>query len=334
MLCHSDGGSTFSPHPKGSNNTKHRQRPIKFLAMNEKTKKTLKYILILVLVLAVAGAIAAGIYFAVQGRKTVNAIQSAQASNGATSAAGQYPHLGVPQVNMQGLHGCFAPPPAYSPTQDIVPADPAFVPPYQAALSNLPAMQQADFQQEFPGNGIGPSAREGIDSMSTVSLDSTNFGPEDDYDARVRATKGVGVSAIYSRGDNKGISLINQKSRMLDPTKMLPNVDPARQSERMVQAGPSIEAISCRTPKAADIMRLLRASRGNALSHTIPKDKPPIYTQGLNAFRPTPLPASTFGGGGCTIGISPYEVSDLIDYAPNPFLQSSRAAGAGFNYTV
>lgn len=298
--------------------------------MNEKLKKTLKIVFIVVLLLAVAIALAVGI-FAV---KSSNATLSAQSASAGNGVAQKFPHVGVAEANLQGLHGCFVPPATYSPMQDLVPADPAFVPPYQAALSNLPAMQHMDFQQEFPGNGIGPSTREGIDSMSSVSLDSTTFGPDDDYDARVRATKGVGVSAIYSRGDNKGISLINQKSRMLDPTKMLPNVDPARQSERMVQAGPSIEAIACRTPKSADIMRLLRASRGNALSHSIPKDKPPIYTEGLNAFRPTPLPASTFGGGGCTIGISPYEVSDLIDYAPNPFLQSSRAAGAGFNYTV
>lgn len=299
--------------------------------MSPKTREALKIFFIVLFGLLVVGVIVLAVFLARCGSSS-----SASSILDSHQRVGAYgsPYLDTARANMSSLQGCFAPPANYDPAQELVPPSPDFVPPYQAALSRLPAMRHMDFQQEYPGTGIGPSAREGIDATTTTTFDSTTFGPDEDYDDRVRATKGVGVSSIYSRGDNKGISMINQKSRMLDPTKMLPNVDPSRQSERMVQAGPSIEDISCRVPKAADIMKLLRASRGSALSNTIPRDRPPVYTEGLNAFRPTPLPAQTAGGAGCTIGISPYEVSDLIDYAPNPFLQSSRASSVAFNYTV
>ena len=165
--------------------------------------------------------------------------------------------------NHPDFYGCYAPAgDKYSPGQELMQENPALVPPYQQALKSLPAMRTMNYQQEFPGNDIGPNTREGIDTMTTISLDTTTRSDEDDFQARVQQTEGVGVSNIYRRGDGKGIALINQKSRMVDPTKMLPNVDPSRQSERMVQAGPSIADIGCRVPKAADIMRLLRASRG------------------------------------------------------------------------
>lgn len=308
-------------------------------------QKTWVKVVMAVFGLILLGAIVTGIVFAVKGKPPVS--NTTKSSTLSVSANPQHSHMQPHPIEQQAnavfdatqghpaLHGCFAPVSAnYDPAQDMLQGSPSLVPPYQAALKSLPAMQTLNFQQEFPGNNIGPNTREGIDTLATTSLDASTRSEDDDFHARVQQTEGVGVSNIYSRGDRKGIALINQKSRMVDPTKMLPQVDPARQSERMVQAGPSIADIGCRVPKSADIMRLLRASRGAALSHSIPRDKPPVYTEGLNAFRPTPLPASTFGGGGCTIGISPYEVSDLIDYAPNPFLHSSRAAGAPYNYTV
>lgn len=293
----------------------------------QSSKKVLKIVGVVVALLALA-AIGYGIYAAVAKSKepVSNAAKTGEKAKNALS------------VQMDGglgqtyAHGCYMDPTSYDAAEALEPVDPALVPPYQAAVQSLPAMQKAHLQQEYSGTGIGPSAREGIDPISNATFDSTAFGPDDDYSERVKQTEGVGVSSIYSRGDKKGISMINQKSRMIDPTKMVPQVDPSRQSQRMVQAGPSIEDIGCRVPKAADIMRLLRASRGNALSHQIPRDKPPVYTEGLNAFRQTPLPQSA-GDTGCTIGISPYEVSDLIDYAPNPFLQRSRSTEVGYNYS-
>ena len=233
------------------------------------------------------------------------------------------------------LRNCYAPASAtYSPEQDLLQGNDALVPPYQQALKQLPAMRSLNLQQEFPGTNIGPLARSGIDAMAPVTLDAETRDSDEDFHARVAQTEGVGVNNIYKRkGDRKGISLINQKSRLVDPTKMLPRVDPSRQSERLVQAGPSIEDIGRRVPQAADIMRLLRASRG-ASSHCIAKDRPPLYTEGLNAFRPTTLPLGAFDQSGCTIGIAPLEVADLIDYKPNPFLHGSRAAQVPYNYSV
>lgn len=233
------------------------------------------------------------------------------------------------------LHGCYAPVDQhYDPSQQLMQENPAMVPPYQQVLKDLPATQRMNFQQEFAGTNIGPNAREGIDLLAPTTLDTATTSPEQDFDFRVKQTEGAGVSNIYRRGDGKGIALINQKSRMTDPTKLLPQVDPERQNERMVQAGPSIADIGCRVPKAADIMKMLRASRGSVLSHTIPRDKPPLYTEGLNAVRATTLPSASGGAGSCAIGINPYEVSDLVDYYPNPFLKGSRAAGTPYNYVV
>lgn len=288
--------------------------------------KTVGIIVAVVVVLALLGV---AIYFGVKSAKCGDK-SSSKLSNAAGVASAD---SGV-ALNVQDSYadGCYRPPASYDPSEALSPTEPALVPPYQAAVQSLPAMQQAHFQQEYAGTGIGPSRREGIDPISSSTFDSTTFGPDEDYGERVKQTAGVGVSAIYSRGDGKGISLINQKSRMLDPTKMLPQTSEACQADRMVQAGPSIADIKNRVPKAADIMRMLRASRGNALSYQIPREKPPLYTEGLNAFRPTPLPQST-GDNGCVIGISPYEVSDLIEYTPNPFLQRSRSTEVGYNYT-
>ena len=296
----------------------------------QKSHKTLWTVLGLVIGLLVLGGLGYLIYRLVSKDKApvANAVSSNRLSMHSNGSGGRTDY----GARDSYANGCYAPPATYNAAQDLEPVDQGLVPPYQAAVQNLPAMQKAHMQEEYPGTGIGPSTREGIDPISNSTFDSTTFGPDEDYQERVKQTEGVGVSAIYSRGDKKGISMINQKSRMVDPTKMVPQVDPSRQSERMVQAGPSIEDIGCRVPKAADIMRLLRASRGNALSHQIPRDKPPIYTEGLNAFRQTPLPQST-GDTGCTIGISPYEVSDLIDYTPNPFLQRSRSTEIGYNYS-
>ena len=268
-------------------------------------------VLFVIVGLLVGGLIAWGIIAAVKPSCNVSNTTSASALSSSSVSAPQHAHMPAHPIEQQAnavfnattdnpaLQGCFAPVSStYNPEQDMLQGSASLMPPYQAALKSLPAMRSLNFQQEFPGTNIGPNTREGIDTLATTSLDSSTRSEDDDFYARVQQTEGVGVSNIYSRGDRKGIALINQKSRMVDPTKMLPNVDPARQSERMVQAGPSIADIGCRVPKASDIMRLLRASRGAALSHTIPKDKPPVYTEGLNAFRPTPLPASTFGGGG------------------------------------
>jgi hypothetical protein len=211
--------------------------------------------------------------------------------------------------------------------------NPNMVPAYQAALKNLPAMQSAHLQEAFAGNNIGASAREGIDGSTTVTFDSDSFGDGEDYDARVRQTKGVGIGSIYAKGDGLGMSLINQKSRMVDPAKMLPRATPGQESERLVQVGPSIAEIGCRVPQAADLMRMLRASRGSAFSQQIPRDRPPVYTTGLNSVRSTRLPAQP-SLDGCTLGVSPLEVSDLIDYTPNPFLHRSKAVEAPANYRV
>lgn len=237
--------------------------------------------------------------------------------------------------NHPDLHGCYGPASdTYDPAQDLMRENPAMVPPYQQTLKELPAIRQMNLNQQFAATNIGPHAREGIDSLAPMSLDTINNEESYDFQSRVKQTEGAGVTSIYKPGDGKGISLINQKSRMTDPTKLLPRVDESRQNERMVQAGPSIADIGCRVPKAADIMKMLRASRGSALTHSIPRDKPPIYTEGLNAYRSTRLPARTFGGTATAIGINPFEVSDLVDYTPNPFLNRSKAAGQPYNYAV
>lgn len=309
-------------------------------------KKVAWGLLIGLIVLIVAGVIVAVVMASNTTEGVANTKRSAELSASANLFGADQPHMAQHPLESQArdvhrdtfghpaLNGCYTADPSYRASQDLLQENPALVPPYQAALRQLPAVRSMNYQQEYPGTGIGPNAREGIDTLSNISLDSTTLSEDDDFSARVKQTEGAGVSSIYRRGDGKGIALINQKSRMVDPTKMLPHVAPGRESERMVQAGPSIADIGCRVPKAADIMRLLRASRGSALSHTIPRDRPPVYTEGLNAFRPTPLPASTYGGAGCTIGISPYEVSDLIEYCPNPFLNRSRASEAPTNYSV
>lgn len=228
---------------------------------------------------------------------------------------------------------CFEPASTcYDPAQSLLQETDAQVPAYQRALKNLPAMHQMNFQQQFPANNIGPHTRQGIDTMASLSLDSGVKGEDETFQARVDQTAGStdGMAGIYGRADTRGISMINQKSRMTDPTKMLPRADPSQEANRMVQAGPSIEEIGSRVPKAADILKMMKSS-SSVLSHTIPRDKPPLYTEGLNAFRQTRLPSRTVQGD-CLFGISPLEISDVIDYYPNPF--ATQSTNVPFTYTV
>jgi hypothetical protein len=243
-----------------------------------------------------------------------DAIGYAAPRSSAISAA-QAPRLGVPsdsaalpvEVQAQAVFdslqanppngGCFAPLQAqYNAQNALMQENDAFVPSYQQVIKNLPATQQMNLQQQWGATNIGPQTREGIDQLSAVTLDAATRGPNEDFDLRVQQTEGAGgasVAKIYagtSGAERKGISLINQKSRMTDPSKLLPRVDPSRQSERLVQAGPSIADIARRVPQAADIMKSLKAARGSgfggsALAQQLPRDKPPLYTQGLNAFR-------------------------------------------------
>lgn len=302
-------------------------------------------IVALVVLLLVAGALA--LYYGLAASKcptsTSDRLAASTFSSGLeetadldslhTEAQADRLHRTLQQQGTNFAGGCFVADTQYDAAANLPTESPLLVPTYQAALKNLPAMQSAHLQQAFPGNNIGASAREGIDGSTTVTFDNTPFDEKEDYEARVKQTKGVGISSIYAKGDGLGMSLINQKSRMVDPAKMLPNAKPGQESERLVQVGPSIAEISCRVPKAADLMRMLRASRGSALGQSIPRDRPPIYTTGLNSVRPTRLPAQQ-GLDSCAIGISPYEVSDLIEYTPNPFLSRSKAGETAFNYSV
>lgn len=300
-------------------------------------------IVALVVLLLVAGALA--LYYGLAASKcpasttarladAITAVQVvADPDSLHTEAQADRLHRSLQQQGTELAGGCFVADTQYDAAANLPTESPLLVPAYQAALKNLPAMQTAHLQQAFPGNNIGASAREGIDGSTTVTFDNTTFDEKDDYEARVKQTQGVGISSIYAKGDGLGMSLINQKSRMVDPAKMLPNAKPGQESERLVQVGPSIAEISCRVPKAADLMRMLRASRGSALSQSIPRDRPPIYSTGLNAVRPTRLPAQQ-GLDSCAIGISPLEVSDLIEYTPNPFLSRSKAGETAFNYSV
>lgn len=230
---------------------------------------------------------------------------------------------------------CYEPANAcYDPAQGLLTETPSMVPSYQQRLKELPAMRQLNLQQENPATGFGKNARQGIDTLSSTSLDRQNDSDSDSLNSRVMQTAGAanGLAGIYGRGDTKGISMINQKSRMTDPTKMLPRADPSQEQHRMVQAGPSIADIGCRVPKATDLMRMMRGG-SSVLSNTIPRDKPPVYTEGLNAYRPTRLPARTVQGD-CLFGISPLEISDIVDYRPNPFLYGSRGYGSSYSYAV
>lgn len=230
---------------------------------------------------------------------------------------------------------CFEPrDPCYDPAQSLLTESPGLVPSYQQRLKDLPAMRHLNLQQENPATGFGPNTRQGIDTLASETLGRQERDEGESLGARVTQTAGApdGLAGIYGRGDTKGISMINQKSRMTDPTKMLPRADPAQEQHRMVQAGPSIADIGCRVPKAADIMRMMRGG-SSVLSNTIPRDKPPVYTEGLNAFRPTRLPAQT-NNGSQLFGIQPLEISDVIDYRPNPFLYGSRGYGAPVQYAV
>lgn len=240
------------------------------------------------------------------------------------------------------LGGCFAPVHAHYNAQNaLMQENDAFVPSFQQVLKGLPATQEMNLQQQWQATNIGPQTREGIDQLSATTLDAVTRGADEDFGARVQQTDGVGsVAKIYgsaggdARIERKGIALINQKSRMTDPSKLLPRVDPARQSERLVQAGPSIADIARRVPQAADIMKALKASRGSVLAQQLPRDKPPLYTQGLNAFRQTRLPPQQVGNVPGAIGISPLELSDVANFEVNPFLQASKAAQAPINYAV
>lgn len=230
---------------------------------------------------------------------------------------------------------CFEPrDPCYDPAQSLLTESAGLVPSYQQKLKNLPAMRHLNLQQENPATGFGPNTRQGIDTLASQTLGRQERDEGESLGARVTQTAGApdGLAGIYGRGDTKGISMINQKSRMTDPTKMLPRADPAQEQHRMVQAGPSIADIGCRVPKAADIMRMMRGG-SSVLSNTIPRDKPPVYTEGLNAFRPTRLPSQT-NDGSQLFGIQPLEISDVIDYRPNPFLYGSKGYGAPVQYKV
>lgn len=222
----------------------------------------------------------------------------------------------------------------YDPAQSLLTETPSLVAPYQQRLKDLPAVRPMALQQENAATGFGQNTRQSIDTLSSTTMDKENTSDMDSMDSRVVQTAGAGngLAGIYGRGDTKGISMINQKSRMTDPSKMLPRADPAQEQHRMVQAGPSIADIACRVPKAADLMRMMRGG-SSVLSNTIPRDRPPVYTTGLNAFRPTRLPARTVNAD-CLLGISPQEISDIIDYRPNPFLSGSRGAGAPYAYAV
>ena len=222
----------------------------------------------------------------------------------------------------------------YDPAQQLQTEAPSTVAPYQQRLKDLPAVRPMALQQENAATGFGQNTRQSIDTLSSTTMDKENTSDADSLDSRITQTAGTtnGMSGIYGRGDTKGISMINQKSRMVDPTKMLPRADPSQEQHRMVQAGPSIEDIGCRVPKAADLMRMMRGG-SSVLSNTIPRDRPPVYTTGLNSVRPTRLPARTVNGD-CLFGISPLEISDVIDYRPNPFLQGSRGFAAPFSYAV
>lgn len=222
----------------------------------------------------------------------------------------------------------------YDPAQSLLTEAPSMVAPYQQRLKDLPAVRQMSLQQENAATGMGQNTRQSIDTLSATTMDKENTSEMDSLDSRIVQTAGSGngLAGIYGRGDTKGISMINQKSRMTDPAKMLPRADPAQEQHRMVQAGPSIADIGCRVPKAADLMRMMRGG-SSVLSNTVPRDKPNYYTQGLNAFRPTRLPSRTVDGQ-CLFGISPLEISDIVDYRPNPFLVGSRGFGAPFNYSV
>lgn len=244
----------------------------------------------------------------------------------AVHAALQNPQTGLP---------CYEPAQQdYSPSQELLSESNALVPSYQQQLKQMPATQQLNLQQATAATNVGPNVYQGIDSHAVADLDSSVYDAADTFDQHVRQTAGAtaGIAGIYGACDTKGISMINQKSRMVNPLSMLPHADPSQQANRMVQAGPSIADIACKVPRQADIMRMMR-SGASVLSQTIPADKPPLYTEGLNAFRPTRLPART-SAGTQLFGISPLEISDVIDVTPNPFLNSSSAALAAQSYPV
>jgi len=224
---------------------------------------------------------------------------------------------------------------AYDPQAQLRKGDDAFVSPAQKRLRALPAMQRRNLNQQTPATGIGANVRQGVDAMASSSFDAANGDDDASYAARVQQTAGAGgaLAGIYANDATAGISLINQKSRMVDPARLMPHAQPGDESKRMVQAGPSIADIQRHVPSVTDIMRMQRYGGGSVLSHQIPRERPPLYTMGLNAFRKTKLPAKTCEGTQL-FGISPYELSDLVDYRPNPFLESSKAADAAYSYAV
>jgi hypothetical protein len=205
----------------------------------------------------------------------------------------------------------------------------ATVPWWQRELAKLSAMEpythaKYDFTP-FPYDGRNKFYEaEAFNKFNADKLANLAPGPKDDMYTDAAIVRGDNASEIYARARPNGIALLN-RGAIKDPEKMLPRVDPSVEKNRLFKVGATIEDIQKYLPKTTDLMKMAR-ERPSGLAFSIPPEKPPLYTEGVNCERHARLP-SRASDKNQLFCINPIDPRELYDYRPHPLLDSILVAG-------
>jgi hypothetical protein len=203
------------------------------------------------------------------------------------------------------------------------------VPWWQRELAKLPAMEPSTRAKydtvPFPYDGRNKFYEaEAFNQFNADKLASRAPGAKEDMFTDAAIVRGDNASEIYARARPNGIAMLN-RGAIRDPEKMLPRVDPSVEANRLFKVGASISDIQKYLPKTTDLMKMAR-ERPSGLAFSIPPEKPPLYTEGVNCERHARLP-SRASEKNQLFCINPIDPRELYDYRPHPLLDSVLVAG-------
>jgi hypothetical protein len=231
----------------------------------------------------------------------------------------------VPVASVPGIQATTAPAVAEAQREKTV-AELAdnHVPWWQREYAKMPAMQVCERGKYTPVPFPYDERNNLYDAQAHNALNNAADSHKEDLYAVAANTKGDTVSEMYARARPNGIALLN-RGAIRDPEKMLPRADPNSEYMRLFKVGASIADIQKHLPKTTDLMRLAR-ERPSGMAFSIPLEKPPLYTEGVNCERRARIP-SRASDKNQLFCINPIDPREYYDYRPHPLLDSVLADG-------